>query len=727
MQKTSVGLLRSLLYQIFREQPEVTQLPIRNEPLSNWTEKRLAKIFQSIASDLSSSYRMCFFIDGLDEFDGDHDALITIIEKLTQNVNVKVVLSSRPYSIFERAFGSAAMLRLHDLTGADIHRVVTDKLFACSRIQDMAAQECDCGRTVISNIIDDIVKKSDGVFLWVDLAVKDQIRGINEQDSLEQLEERLRILPTKLEDLYTHMLNKIQKVHRKEAAWYLQLALLDGPQSLLDFTLASYEQQDHDLISTADFPLSKAIDDCQRIRTRINTTCVGFLEVHEVSFRQASSFREISEDSIANRSVREDRIRVTFLHRTAADFWKDSEQGRNFLCMHTSPDPDIFVAWAKVLVVKVRIFDQFSAAQFAFKITLREAIEAVSDAERETGVAQMAISDYLERAIKMSGFSYTDFEISNEVYAWYQRSIVFRSKFNQVEREDLSRPVSQFAVDYLGFAASHGLKFYVEQQLNSLPADLQSRTANYLLCCATNSLSSRVFAAKTNMRLVDLICSLLRYGGNPNMPTFQSTIWGQYLAFMLRSKEAERTYENENVWNTTTTKAWSTAFGCFMKHGADTFGILTHSSIENRFSVRDDHLCLLSSASLKGRLKAEPTTWCHYGLRFELSVPTLFRYCLGNSPASVEVLSNGALPYFRCTEINVTFRRAYTPWTGWTLSAQQSDRLLKAYENYILSTEQPPSCVHSEMECQVLLLYDELSAREPDRVLESIYPEGSWE
>lgn len=55
----------------------------------------------------------------------------------------------------------------------------------------------------------------------------------------------------------------------------------------------------------------------------------------------------------------------------------------------------------------------------------------------------------------------------------------------------------------------------------------------------------------------------------------------------------------------------------------------------------------------------------------------------------------------------------------WTLSEQQSARLLKAYESHIVPTEKPFSSTKVELERQILLLHDELStAREPDRLAE---------
>lgn len=753
MQKSSVGLLRSLLYQIYREYPEIAVLPGRNEPLPDWTEKRLGKIFQSITRDLSSSYRMCFFIDGLDEVSGDQDALITIIQELIQNVNIKVVLSSRPYPTFDRAFGSGAMLRLQDLTKADIEKFVSDKLLAFPRIRSMTARgPHNIPETAISKIIDDIVRKADGVFLWVELAVKDQIRGIKEEDSLEQLRERLSILPSTLEDLYAHMLDRIQKVHRKEAAWFLKFALLEDSKTLLDFTLGTYEGLDQDLASSANFPVDNVVNHCQLTRRRINTTCAGLLEVHEVmpdADADASADADLDSDlradadtdahldsdsdSNSQEIAAEDEINVTFLHRTVTDFLNESERGRDFLDRNTTTNRNVFAVWARVLVARARIFGFNPDGDDCHrKMSIEDVMSAVCDAEFETGQAQTAVCDYIERAVELldlergnqSSESHWCLRIfgwasSDPDYDWlnYRKNshgvhgVAFFSPSNQTRRESFSRPVSEFPINYLGFAASHGLKFYVEQQMRSLSADSRSPTADYLLCCVMSFPSLIYVDRKSIFPLFDLVGILLKYGGNPNTQAFGSTVWGLFLARMFRAREW-------TVQSHIPESDWDKPFDSFLKHGADTCGILCNQECHQTFQVSNSHLDGLLDASPE--LRSRSGRPCSVHFRINMSVPTLIRYCLCDSPASAEMLSfcrlNGALPFAKCTEVSVALDTAGSNFISdtWTLSEQQSDRLLKEYEKYIKPTENPLPSTKVELERQILLLYDELSAREPD-------------
>lgn len=721
MQKTFVGLLRSLLYQIFRKYPEALPQPARNEPISAWTEKRLRKILENITRDLSSSYRMCFFIDGLDEFSGDQDALITMVQKLVQVANIKVVLSSRPDLIFDRAFGSGAMLKLQDLTRGDIKMFVSDKLCTYPRLQSMAAQKPqDRFWPTISSLIDGIVWKSEGVFLWVDLAVKDQIRGLNDEDSLEQLKERLRTLPTGIEDLYAHMLNKIDKVHRKEAAWFLQFALLEKSSDLLAFALANYAQLDYDLESSAEFPSRKVINYCKYTSRRITTTCAGLLEVHE---------------GTTNSDPR--GVLVTFLHRTAADFLIEFEQGRDFLVENRSPNRNVFVVWAKVLVAKVRMFGFSHGAPGTVSIFIETIMAVTSDAEWETGEAQTAVCDYLELAMKIldqeRGEPLPESHWCTRIHGWTSRNStqywqeaqkledhIFYSHSNESREKAASRLVSEQPIDYLGFAASHGLKLYVQQQMNSLPADLHSRNAEYLLCCTLGSVywvqEARDPWARTP-RFLDLACTLLNYGANPNLPTVTGTIWGQFLALMF----VENGFEGRaaGMLEPVDRNAWRTVFECFIKHGADTNGILSISTQLSILEIEERHLHGLLKISSK--LENKLGLWCYYVCRIELSVPILAWYCLGDSTINAKNLPvwvlNGASSHLKCTEISIRIsKHAYhtkeKPDT-WELSQNQSDRLLGVRGESIPFFERLDESARVEFERRVVQLYDELSTKGP--------------
>ena len=722
MQKSSVGLLRSLLYQIFREYPALAPVLGSNEPLSDWTERRLGNIFQSITHDVKSSYRMCLFIDGLDEFSGDHDALITMFGDLVQNVNIKIVLSSRPYPKFDRAFGSSAMLKLQDLTRADIKKFVSDRLLAYPRIQAMAAQEPqNIFEGTIPRIIHDIVENSDGVFLWVDLAVKDQIRGISDEDSPEQLKERLRNLPTTLEDLYAHMLNKIDKAHRKEAAWFLQFALHPHSRSLLDFTLAVHESLDRDLKSSAAFPSLNVISHCQVTERRITTTCAGLLEIKAPPPNSRHAF--LADDTT-----------VVFLHRTAADFVVESEQARNFLEINTPPTPNVYEVWAKVLVARLRMLGLNCSNSY---VSIEDIMQGIYDAEYETGVAQTAVCDYLNLAMTILDREreriHPESHWCTRIHDWasrdssaywhelqeYNEQILFHSASNQFEEGVIPRRVPQTPIDYLGFAASYPLRLYIEQQMKSFSADYHAHVASYLLCCVVCSRFLNPSSTPLNLhwrihglpleKHYDLILTLLSYGADPNVPVLKSTIWGCFLDVMFYKKAAHRMLKDPFVDE----KACKAVLECFIEHGADVDGILdTGDTPGSHFQVNERHLQELSdcSSKIKEMLRYE----CVFCFRFNMSVPTLIRYCLGASPMSTELLSTcmrkGALLHSKWTEISISFN-GVREYETWALSKQQSDRMLQAFERYIMPNEHPPLRIVYELRCQILRLYDELSTK----------------
>ena len=220
LQKSSVGLIRSLLYQILKKNESragriMEMLNISQGANQSWSEARLLPLLFSVFDD--PDIRVCLFIDGLDEYgSGDVNAnngLLKIVTKLTACANgrLKCCLSSRPLRSFELGLEQYPKLMLHKLNRPDITHYVTHSL----------------GDVEDRSLIEETVDKADGVFLWVFFAVKSlqaaQING----DTRDQIQRRLNELPSELDDLYSHMLLKIERVYWKDAALYLALASLE--------------------------------------------------------------------------------------------------------------------------------------------------------------------------------------------------------------------------------------------------------------------------------------------------------------------------------------------------------------------------------------------------------------------------------------------------------------------------------------------------------------------
>lgn len=339
LEKCIEGLLRSLIWQILNDLPD---LDVEfSQPIAAWTERRLRTTLQKIVQLALNTHFLCFFIDGLDEFGGEQDELISFIQEAMQGTNVKFCLSSRPYRAFEKAFGSSAKLRLQDLTRKDIQSFVVDNLQSTEQASGITLQH----PLWLEDVTEKILWRAEGVFLWVSLAVRDQMHGLRNGDSPARLEERLESLPSEVEGVYAHMLSQIEKYYRREASQFLQIALHGAQYSydrtLLGFALASLGRLDEILGSPDSLPELELLTISHSIRERIGVTCAGLLEVHDDA--------NTGEDGLFFRSLRHDlaldaggevtkdetlylesHATIDFVHRTALDFLKDPRHGGAF-------------------------------------------------------------------------------------------------------------------------------------------------------------------------------------------------------------------------------------------------------------------------------------------------------------------------------------------------------------------------------------------------------------
>lgn len=345
LEKSSEGLLRSLLYQVLQRFPSLAPHACQNqsalgaadeseqecEQIAAWTERRLHATFDKVICQAQEICRICIFIDGLDETSEEPDAAIAVIKRL-QSANTKICLSSRPDRSYTHAFESSAKLRLQDLTEPDIRRYIVDEL--------QPSLPTDSEKEM-SRILDDVARKAKGVFLWVELVVKALKNGLRNDDSLAQLWIRVDPMPSGMEALYATMLSNIDIAYQEEGAQLFQIVLGGLTDSLLDITLALHKGFER----LPEFSLQDVLGLCKRSLRRIPVICAGLLEVHQedrdpeegggeiASFEYYSPLpcRSASSLEIADISSFERYTRVEFVHRTAKDFFYQSKQGRIFL------------------------------------------------------------------------------------------------------------------------------------------------------------------------------------------------------------------------------------------------------------------------------------------------------------------------------------------------------------------------------------------------------------
>ncbi|KAI4614216.1 uncharacterized protein J4E87_009613 [Alternaria ethzedia] len=192
LQKSLNGLERSLLYQLLLSHRELT----KNAFPGIWEQRMSIKdgrmeLPHSLSSDeihdgfmallrdetVQQSYRFCFFIDALDEHEDipqyDHKHMVDELRKWTQISpnSIKLCVSSREENVFENAFAKDRRIRLQDLTRHDMECFVRSRL---ESVQDHNTRE---------RLTSEIVKKSDGIFLWVVLVIKQLRQALEDGDA----------------------------------------------------------------------------------------------------------------------------------------------------------------------------------------------------------------------------------------------------------------------------------------------------------------------------------------------------------------------------------------------------------------------------------------------------------------------------------------------------------------------------------------------------------------
>ena len=278
MQKSQQGLLQTLLREICGQCLELVPIvcPFRwkrhHEIGATWSRLELLEAFKELSEQRLLSLKFCFFVDGVDEFDGeDHTDIINVLKSLNASPSVKICLSSRPWNIFVKPFGadSHQTLLLEDHNEYDIQQYVKNKFQDHEQFAILQSREPGS-----SDLVDQIVQNAQGVFLWVRIVVSNLLRGISNDDNLSDLHKRLQSLPTTLTAYYQHMFDNIDDFYREETSEIL-LICLEGiqPLSLLAFWFYERERVEPNYAlraARAPFTRADVVAVFERIHKRLN-------------------------------------------------------------------------------------------------------------------------------------------------------------------------------------------------------------------------------------------------------------------------------------------------------------------------------------------------------------------------------------------------------------------------------------------------------------------------
>jgi hypothetical protein len=326
LQKTHTGLLRALLHDILEQYPELIpavfpKLYCARSRLDEDCAPQYVELKEAFALmvEKSNFLKIAIFIDGIDEFDGDHQDMAMFLRSLS-STDLKLVVSSRPLNACLSALEGCPSLRLQDLTRPDMKLYVDEKL----SFHPLMIQSPEQASLLTTELMD----KADGVFLWVVITVRLLIKGVEDGDDLDELQQTLRSLPADLKSLYRRMFGTMDPHYRRQGSELFQLMHMweqFQPQKEFLAIAAFYATQNPSAALEVPNSGMASIDYDDKVgwlERRLRSRCCGLLEVQ------------------TPRHSRLDEPVVTYMHRTVGEFltleevWKevcDITKGTGFM------------------------------------------------------------------------------------------------------------------------------------------------------------------------------------------------------------------------------------------------------------------------------------------------------------------------------------------------------------------------------------------------------------
>ncbi|KAK5224232.1 hypothetical protein LTR47_009843 [Exophiala xenobiotica] len=430
LQRSAQGLLRSLLYQLLRTNDGVADELLRGDnelrlrtPNSAWSELSLERLLDT-ALGLLSSEALFVVVDGLDEMQGedggfDLKMLLIYLNDISSRSNIKICFSSRPGNPMSSTFVDIPQLRLQDLTRKDMHHYVEDLLMAHNDVRHIERQR-------LEELAANLTSRADGVFLWVALATKSLLRGLENHDTMEELEARLTKLPSGLENLYLAMwssLGEDERLYRTEAANLLKIALLHQEifawrLSLFTLVVALEPDLVGTVLTTGKLPtLRRLVVACERMEKRLPVVCASLLEVCFVntedrrvradaeniptSLRLLRQNGDWSEDQEADWNllhVMHNRRRVDFVHRSAIDFLRDTVTGREILGYAALTDLEIYKRALEANFAAYAM--RYSSLRMCDLSSLIQSVQTFDDGHQSSDILQL-LHDHTMRVIAL--------------------------------------------------------------------------------------------------------------------------------------------------------------------------------------------------------------------------------------------------------------------------------------------------------------------------------------
>lgn len=212
------GMLRLFLLQLMQSVPSIASFLDKRDMRQRLMESTTQDFVDLLAAAIrSSGTRVCAFIDGLDEYDGDLWELCAQLETLRDRTGMKMCLASRPEPDLENAFRDFPTITMQDHNDASIDYYIQRRLLQYSSRRPTIQE-------AFSLVVQRALRaKAQGVTLWAKLVVDEMLEAYDQTTTEEALFALLEKFPPELGRLYDRLLEKVSGPFRSDSMVVLNL------------------------------------------------------------------------------------------------------------------------------------------------------------------------------------------------------------------------------------------------------------------------------------------------------------------------------------------------------------------------------------------------------------------------------------------------------------------------------------------------------------------------
>jgi energy-coupling factor transporter ATP-binding protein EcfA2 len=307
MQRTPLGMLRSLLNQLFDRdatvRPRVRETYEQRcrqfgygEGKWKWPQAVLEELLAGVILESTSRQDVTIFVDALDETGAESaQQLAAYFHRLIdrageKNAALRICISCRHYPII--GIAQAMEIHVEQHNHEDIATYIKD-ILAETDVEDNPSED------MRQTLMEKIIQQANGVFQWARLIMPLARQRICEGESFDDIYCWSREVPVGLEDVYMYILNNVIEVRNLEQSFLLfqWVCLAERPLTVTEmrYALAGKNAQ----ITRAPKKWEKIygfIESDERMKRRIKALSGGLAEV--VSSRDLSVTVQVVHQSV---------------------------------------------------------------------------------------------------------------------------------------------------------------------------------------------------------------------------------------------------------------------------------------------------------------------------------------------------------------------------------------------------------------------------------------------